>query len=112
MRDLKLRLSELIDAGTSASIVAKAMGVSDGALSAWRKGSYKGNNDRIEQLVENYLDREQSVVAEFSEIKSDFDFVETSVYEDVRRGVELTDLRGEIRAVVGRSGVGKTTALK
>lgn len=90
---------------------AAAMGISGSALSAWRKEKYNGDNSRVDALVEEYLDRTAATEVEVRAFKRDFDFVPTSVYEKIRSGVELAEARGEIRPVLGDSGVGKTTAL-
>ncbi|MEG1648314.1 MAG: AAA family ATPase [Rikenellaceae bacterium] len=97
--------------GLSQVIVSRSIGISDGALSAWRKGKYKGDNENIDNLIESYLTRSGDAQVEM-QTKDDFDFVETSVYNDIYRGVRQTDLRGEIRVIVGVSGIGKTTALE
>lgn len=90
---------------------ASAMGLSGSALSAWRNEKYNGDNNRVEALVAEYLGREAATAAEIKAFKRDFDFVPTSVYEMIAQGVELAEARGEIRPVLGDSGVGKTTAL-
>lgn len=95
----------------SQEAAASAMGISGAALSAWRKGKYAGDNAKVEALVSEFLSRQSAMVKETNAFKRDFDFVETSVYEAIRKGVELTEARGEIRPVLGRSGIGKTTAL-
>ncbi len=112
MNTLREQLSEHLESNKiSQEAAASAMGISGSALSAWRKEKYAGDNARIEALVVEYLGRQVATATEIRAFKRDFDFVETSVYTDIRKGIELAETRGEIRPVVGRSGIGKTTAL-
>lgn len=98
--------------GFSQEGVAKAMGISGSILSSWRKGRYNGDNERVENLIGAYLVRVENLAEKSKDVKRDFDFVETSVYERVVNGAELAEVRQGIRVVMGDSGVGKTTALK
>lgn len=98
--------------GFSQEGVAKAMGISGSILSSWRKGRYNGDNERVENLIGAYLVRVEHLAERSKDVKRDFDFVETSVYERVVNGAELAEVRQGIRVVMGDSGVGKTTALK
>lgn len=113
MNTLREQLSEHLEHNKiSQESAAAAMGISGSALSAWRKDKYAGDNARIETLVVEYLGRQVATAVEVSAFKRDFDFVETSVYDKIRIGVDLAEARGEIRPVLGISGVGKTTALE
>lgn len=90
---------------------ASAMGISGATLSAWRKGKYAGDNAKVETLVSEFLSRQRAILREIKTLKYNFDFVETSVYDAIRKGGELTEARGDIRPVLVRSGISKTTAL-
>jgi len=92
--------------------VAASIGVSVSALNSWIKGTYKGDNDRIEKAVARFLEAQKEAGEETGKFKKDFDFVETKVYHDVLSSVNLAQYRGEIRPIVGVSGIGKTVALK
>lgn len=98
--------------GFSQEGVAKAMGISGSILSSWRKGRYNGDNERVENLISAYLTRVEHLAERSKDVKRDFDFVETLVYERVVNGAELAEVRQGIRVVMGDSGVGKTTALE
>lgn len=104
--------NHLKECGFSQEGVAKALGISGAMLSSWRKGTYKGDNGRIDALVEAYLTRVANLAEKSEGVRRDFDFVETSVYGNIVKGIELAEIRGSIRVVTGDSGVGKTTALK
>lgn len=113
MNNLQQQLDEhLKSIGLSQAAAAKEMNISGAALNNWTSGKYKGNNERIAGLVQEYLDRSYRRSLEMNLIKDDFDFIETSIYKRILEGVEVADLRGEIRVVAGDSGVGKTSALK
>lgn len=92
--------------------VAGSIGVSVSALNAWMKGSYAGDNNKIERAVSRFLSAKKEAGEETGRFKKDFDFVETAIYKDVLRSVNLSEYRGEIRVVVGVSGVGKTRCLE
>lgn len=92
--------------------VAASINVSVSALNSWLKGSYKGDNEKIEKAVSYFLDKQREAGVETGKFKKDFDFVPTEAYHDVLRSVNLAEYRGEIRTITGVSGVGKTVALK
>jgi DNA transposition AAA+ family ATPase len=92
--------------------VAASIGVSVSALNSWMKYTYKGDNAKLEKAVAYFLEAQKEAGAETGRFKKDFDFVETDVYRDVLRSVNLAEYRGEIRPIVGISGVGKTVAIE
>ena len=91
--------------------VAASIGVSVSALNSFIKGTYKGNNERIAKAITYFLDKQKEAGEETGKFKKDFDFVETEVYNNVLRSVNLAEYRGEIRVITGASGVGKTVSL-
>jgi len=93
------------------TLVAASINMSVSALNAWIKGTYKGDNARVEKAVSYFLEAQKEAGAETGKFKKDFDFVETEVYSDVRRSVNLAEYRGEIRVITGISGIGKSVAL-
>lgn len=92
--------------------VAKAMGISNGLVSAYLKGNYNGNTENTEKRFEEYLSNQQVVREKAKVTKKDFDFVPTSVYETIEEHVKSAILEKGIVLITGKSGVGKTTALK
>lgn len=113
METLKTQLTEhLTTNNISQSAAAKAMGLSGPTLSDWRNDKYRGDNSRIESLVADYINRQVNTQAQTSQIKLDFDFVMTSNIEKAFKGADLVEAYGDIRPMIGVSGVGKTTALK
>jgi hypothetical protein len=92
--------------------VAGSIGMSVSALNAWMKGSYKGDNTRVEKAIARFLEAQREAGEETGRFKKDFDFVETEVYADVLRSVNLAEYRGEIRTITGISGIGKSVSLQ
>ncbi len=92
--------------------VAAAIGISVSALNAWIKGTYKGDNIRVEKAISRFMEAQHEAGIEIGTFKKDFDFVETSVYQDILFAANLAEYRGEMRAVTGISGIGKTTAMR
>ena len=92
--------------------VAASIGVSVSALNSWMKYTYKGDNAKLERAIANFLESQKQAGVETSLYKKDFDFVPTEVYHNVLNTVNLCEYRGEIRPVVGISGVGKTVAIE
>lgn len=93
------------------SELAKSIGMSVGAVSAWLKGTYMGRNDTLETLVAEFLNRRTATHREISMLKRDFDFVPTENYELASDGIDVAEARGEFRLMIGISGIGKTMAL-
>lgn len=91
--------------------IAATIGVSVSALNAWMKGTYKGDNERLEKAVSRFLEAQKEAGEETGRFKKDFDFVETKVYHEIKKTVNLAEYRGEIRTITGRSGIGKTVAI-
>lgn len=113
MTNLREKLEiHLKESGFSQEGISKSLGVSGSAISSWRKGTYAGDNERIDNLVDAYLKRYENITEKSKGIKMDFDFVPTTVYKNVIKGAELAQVRHCIRVEIGESGVGKTTALE
>lgn len=92
--------------------VAAAIGISVSALNSWMKGSYKGDNARVEKAIARFMEAQHEAGIEIGAFKKDFDFVETSIYLEIQESANLAEYRGEMRAVTGISGIGKTTAIR
>lgn len=111
--NLRERFEEFLkSSGQSQEGIAKALGISGAVLSSWRKEKYNGDNERIDNLIVSYLTRQENMAEISQGMKEDFDFVPTTVYENVIKGADVARLRHGIRVITGESGVGKTTALE
>jgi hypothetical protein len=107
-------LRNFIDTNTefTQTRVAAAIGVSVSALNGWMKGTYKGDCARLEKSVQRFLEAQHEAGIEIGNFKKDFDFVPTSVFREIEECAKLAEYRGEMRAVTGISGIGKTTGIR
>lgn len=113
MNNLQEKLQEYKKANhLTQTAIAKELNVAGSALNAWEKGTYKGDNNKLSELVSQFLDRVERRSIETQSIKMDFDFVETSIFDTIYEAVKVSDAYRQIRVIVGDSGVGKTKALK
>ncbi len=93
----------------SASSVAKAIGVSQATLSLFLKGSYEGNNEKIQQLLEHFIERETE---KKRNPKKELKFCMTNSAKRIFEVLRMSHLDGEIAVIIGNAGLGKTTALR
>lgn len=112
MKNLQSELKQWLDSNPkwNQTRVSKKLDISNGALSSWLGGTYKGDSERIGKAVQQFL-KGQIFEAQES-VKKDFDFCETSIYKKIEENATLAEHCGEIRVATGLSGIGKTTALK
>lgn len=104
-------LRAMIDGrGWSIADVARQIGRSDSALSTWLRGQYRGDNARITQLVQRWLDTErevESLRAAGLERHADL-----AVTERVARVAQHAHANADLVVVYGAAGAGKTWALR
>lgn len=89
------------------SFVAKAINVSNATLHLWLNDNYKGNVEKINDAVRNFLEIEK-----LREGKVSIDFIKTSVVEDVFDIARVCHVEGEIGVCCGNAGIRKTYAVK
>ena len=110
MRDLRDDLKTFMDKDCiSLRKCAKALGISIGALSQWMNGSYKGNIQKIDKLVMNFLDRQRELA---EAPRTSMEFIRTSVALKVFEVARICHLDREIGVCYGAAGLGKTEASK
>lgn len=97
------------DRGYTQAAVARAIGVSDSAISQWLGGKYKGDVKSLEHAITGFLqlDGERSEKRRIT-----LPFVMTSAAGRVFDACRMAHLDGEIGVVIGEAGIGKTTAVK
>lgn len=91
----------------SQSTIAREIGVSAGALSSYLSGSYKGDNDKLEQALGAWLQSQQKRTQELVQAP---DFIETATAKQIFNTLEYARLLATFTIVYGASGVGKTKA--
>lgn len=90
--------------------LARRIGMSAPAVSAWIKGRYEGNVSALNEKINKYFNFEEEQKQLFKPVQ--IPFVETTVSETVKNYAKLVQMDNEIGVVYGASGLGKTTALK
>lgn len=84
--------------------IAKETGVSDATISAFRKGTYKGNNAAIAQALTSWYGNWQRQC----ELPEPPSFVVTQTVRELRDLFQAVRMMRCINVIVGASGVGKT----
>lgn len=97
------------DKGLTQSQVAKECGFSGGALSSYFKGTYKGDNDKLEVALQKWLDGQTKKTATFVSAP---DFVDTPTAAKIFADFDFVKMFGKMGVVYGASGVGKTQAAR
>lgn len=99
----------IADSDITQSQIAKEIGVSSGAISAYLKGTYKGDNDKLTQALNDWLVTQNRAQTAFVTAP---DFIETQTAKQVFGTLELAKVLRKITVIHGASGVGKTSAAK
>ena len=95
---------------TSASALARALGVSPAMISQFRKKEYKGDSEAIAKKINNYIDN-YNQKAQILPTKSS-DIFESSDYKLANFVMDEAVSEKEIALIYGEAGTGKTTILK
>lgn len=107
---LTIQIKQLIDdKHFTQSQIAKECGFSGGALSSFLKGTYKGDNDKLETALQKWLDGQTKKTAVFVSAP---DFVETPTAAKIFADFDFVKMFGKMGVVYGASGVGKTQAAR
>lgn len=97
------------DKGFTQAQIAKECGFSGGALSSYFKGTYGGDNDKIEVALQSWLDGQTKKTATFVSAP---DFVDTPTAAKIFADFDFVKMFGKMGVVYGASGVGKTQAAR
>lgn len=107
---LTIQVKQLIaDKGFTQAQIAKECGFSGGALSSYFKGTYKGDNDKLEAALQSWLDGQTKKTATFVSAP---DFVDTPTAAKIFADFDFVKMFGKMGVVYGASGVGKTQAAR
>ena len=107
---LTIQIKQLIaDKGFTQAQIAKECGFSGGALSSYFKGTYGGDNDKIEVALQSWLDGQTKKTATFVSAP---DFVDTPTAAKIFADFDFVKMFGKMGVVYGASGVGKTQAAR
>ena len=93
--------------GLTIMFVATAIGVAKSTISMWLNGTYKGDNEKITDKVNNFIQRENERT-----VGEDIPIVDLSVIRYISEIGRTCHTKGKIGVCVGRAGLGKTVAVK
>ena len=108
MADIRDELKTLMETkGYTISYVATAIGVAKSTISMWINGTYKGDNTKITDKVNNFLQRENE-----RKNNEEIPIVDISIIRYIFEIGRLCHTKGKIGVCAGRAGLGKTVAVK
>ena len=106
--DIRTELKNMMEEkGLTIVFVATAIGVAKSTISMWINGTYKGDNEKITDKVNNFLQREKERTVE-----EELPIVDLSVISYITEIGRTCHTKGKIGVCVGRAGLGKTVAVK
>lgn len=108
--DLQNRLKELIASGNiNQSTLAKSVNYSAAVISTYLKSDYNGDLNKLETALEQFLQR-QNAKEGYKRLK--LDYCLTSIAQDVNRAAKMSQYNCDIGVCIGKSGMGKSMAIK
>lgn len=99
----------IAETGNTQAKIAKESGISQGALSAYLNGSYKGSIEDVETKLNAYFERLAYKLREFIEAPS---FIETKTAMQIFSTLRFAQNANVLAIIHGASGVGKTQAAR
>lgn len=104
------KIKELLDSGAyTQTQIAKEIGFSGGALSAYLKGNYRGDNDKLNQSLNDWLDGKNRQQEQFMSAPA---FIETATAKQVMERLDFAKMFSKITVIHGASGLGKTKSAR
>jgi DNA transposition AAA+ family ATPase len=95
-------------AGVTDTQIAHEVGVGAATLSQFRHNNYKGDNERIARLLNDWMERH----ARKQRAALPAEYVRTRVAEEIKTLVDVACTTSSMAAIVAPSGAGKTLVLK
>ncbi len=106
--DIRTQLRELMEKNNySMAYIATATGIAKSTISMWLNENYNGKNDKITDVINNFIQREKERT--FDE---DLPIVDISIIKYISEIGRLCHTKGKIGVCVGVAGLGKTVAVK
>ncbi|MCD7779691.1 MAG: AAA family ATPase [Candidatus Gastranaerophilales bacterium] len=106
--DIRAELKELMESKNySISYLSTATGIAKSTISMWMNNNYNGKNDKITDIINNFIQREKE-----RSINNDLPFVDISIVKYISEIARLCHTQGKIGVCAGRAGLGKTIAVK
>ena len=106
--DIRTELKELMTKKNySMAFVATATGLSKSTISFWLNDSYKGDNDKITDVINNFIQIEKERTDD-----EDIPVCDISILQYIFEIGKLCHTKGKIGVCAGCAGLGKTVAVK
>ncbi|EJH1212864.1 AAA family ATPase [Escherichia coli] len=107
--DIRAELRTLVESEkTTYAQIARESGVAAGTLSAFVNNKYNGDNDRVAQTLERWLENYHRA----AELPEPPRFVETRTARQIWTSMRFASLTESISVICGNPGVGKTEAAR
>lgn len=106
--DIRAEIQDLMqDKGYTFTAIAQATGLSRSTVSLWMNNNYSGDNDKVLDKMNNFVQREKE---RFNDCTVPFS--ETSIVKYIFEIGRLCHTKGKIGVCYGEAGLGKTLAVK
>ncbi len=106
--DIRAELRDLMDSKNySLAFVSTATGIAKSSISMWLNGAYKGDNAKLNDKINNFIQRERERSG-----NDELPIVDISIIKYISEIGRLCHTKGKIGVCVGRAGLGKTVAVK
>ncbi|HFJ1373245.1 TPA: AAA family ATPase [Salmonella enterica] len=107
--DIRAGLRTLVEnEETTFKQIALESGLSTGTISSFINDKYNGDNDRVSQILQRWLEKYHAV----AELPEPPRFVETQTVKQIWTSMRFASLTESIAVVCGNPGVGKTEAAR
>lgn len=107
--DIRAGLRTLVEnEETTFKQIALESGLSTGTISSFINDKYNGDNDRVSQMLQRWLEKYHAV----AELPEPPRFVETQTVKQIWTSMRFASLTESIAVVCGNPGVGKTEAAR
>ena len=90
--DIRAELKELMESKNySISYLSTATGIAKSTISMWMNNNYNGKNDKITDIINNFIQREKE-----RSINNDLPFVDISIVKYISEIARLCHTQGKI----------------
>lgn len=106
--DIRAELRDLMDSKNySLAFISTATGIAKSSISMWLNCNYKGDNEKLTDKINNFIQRERERFG-----NDEIPVVDISTIKYIFEIGRLCHTKGKIGVCVGRAGLGKTVAAK
>jgi hypothetical protein len=105
---IRAELKDLMERrNLSIGYVSTATGVAKSTISMWINDNYNGKNEKISDIINNFIQREKERTPD-----DELPIVDISIVKYISEIGRLCHTKGKIGVCAGRAGLGKTVAVK